>query len=99
MSSSPGSLSLSISTSDTDSTVEPVSPVGSLASAKWYDLGSKAKAWGRRGSEVSVTTPSVSGLLKDARVDEVEGGLKGLELHKREEEEEDEEVYIDFDRI
>ena len=99
LSSSPGSLSLSISTSDTDSTVEPVSPVGSLASAKWYDLGSKAKAWGRRGSEVSVTTPSVSGLLKDARVDEVEGGLKGLELHKREEEEEDEEVYIDFDRI
>ena len=99
LSSSPGSLSLSISTSDTDSTVEPLSPVGSLASAKWYDLGSKAKAWGRRGSEVSVTTPSVPGLLKDGRVDEMEGGLKGLELHKREEEEEDEEVYIDFDRI
>jgi len=92
LSSSPGSLSLSISTSDTDSTVEPVSPVGSLASAKWYDLGSKAKAWGRRGSEVSVAAAP-----KD--LEEVESGLKGLELHKREEEEEDEEVYIDFDRI
>jgi hypothetical protein len=94
LSSSPGSLSLSVSTSDTDSTVEPVSPVGSMASAKWYDLGSKAKAWGRRGSSISVNTPSVP-----VEVDEVESGLKGLELHNKEEEEEDEEVYIDFDRI
>lgn len=31
-------------------------------------------------------------------MDEIEEGLKGLEL-RREEEEEDEEVYIDFDRI
>jgi len=94
LSSSPGSLSLSVSTSDTDSTVEPVSPVGSMASAKWYDLGSKAKAWGRRGSSISVNTPSVP-----VEVDEVESGLKGLELHNKEEEEEDEEVYIDFDSI
>jgi hypothetical protein len=94
LSSSPGSLSLSVSTSDTDSTVEPVSPVGSMVSAKWYDLGSKAKAWGRRGSSISVNTPSVP-----VEVDEVESGLKGLELHNKEEEEEDEEVYIDFDRI
>jgi hypothetical protein len=94
LSSSPGSLSLSVSTSDTDSTVEPVSPVGSMVSAKWYDLGSKAKAWGRRGSSISVNTPSVP-----VGVDEVESGLKGLELHNKEEEEEDEEVYIDFDRI
>jgi hypothetical protein len=65
-----------------------------MVSAKWYDLGSKAKAWGRRGSSISVNTPSVP-----VEVDEVESGLKGLELHKREEEEEDEEVYIDFDRI
>jgi len=78
--------------------LEPVSPVGSLASAKWYDLGSKAKAWGRRGSSVSVTNPS-NPAAKDLEVEEVESGLKGLELHKREEEEEEEEVYIDFDRI
>jgi len=100
LSSSPGSLSLSVSTSDTDSTLEPVSPVGSLASAKWYDLGSKAKAWGRRGSSVSVNNPSNPAAKdKDLEVEEVESGLKGLELHKREEEEEEEEVYIDFDRI
>jgi len=100
LSSSPGSLSLSVSTSDTDSTLEPVSPVGSLASAKWYDLGSKAKAWGRRGSSVSVNNPSIPvGVGKDLEVEEVESELKGLELHKREEEEGDEEVYIDFDRI
>jgi len=80
--------------------LEPVSPVGSLASAKWYDLGSKAKAWGRRGSSVSVNNPSNPAAKdKDLEVEEVESGLKGLELHKREEEEEEEEVYIDFDRI
>jgi hypothetical protein len=98
LSSSPGSLSLSISTSDTDST-EPISPVGSLASqagggggGRWFD---KARQWGRRGSSVSLAPVSVGdGNGKGDEVREV----RGLELYKREEEE-DEEVYIDFDKI
>lgn len=100
LSSSPGSLSLSVSTSDTDSSIiEPISPAGSLVSqnqgGRWFD---KARAWGRRGSSISVAPISLPG-ENERELEEVGNGLKGLELHQREEEEDDCEDYIDFDRI
>lgn len=100
LASSPGSLSLSVSTSDTDSSIiEPTSPAGSLASqnqgGRWLD---KARAWGRRGSSISVAPISLPG-ENERELEEVANGLKGLELHQREEEEDDCEDYIDFDRI
>ena len=105
LSSSPGSLSLSVSTSDSDSNsnLEPASPVGSLASlgggGKWYDIGKKAREWGRRGSTASVSAlPVKTSLPEDDDEMGLGCGLKGLEL-RQEEEKEEEEVYIDFDGI
>jgi len=105
LSSSPRSLSLSVSTSDSDSNsnLEPASPVGSLASlgggGKWYDIGEKAREWGRRGSTASISAlPVKTSLLEEDDEMGLGCGLKGLEL-RQEEEEEEEEVYIDFDGI
>jgi hypothetical protein len=86
--------------SDSSSGIGPISPITlsiplpEESGGRWYDLAGKAKAWSRRGSVAS--SLGVGGVDPQLQLE----GAKGLSYRDgNEEQEEEEEDYIDFDRI